>query len=80
MMKCPWEKINNFQSLLEFNRFVSWMNEQVDENVVKLIPVVSPYAGATVLGEKWFLHVESGEIWRLVWPDPPFTGVFEVVR
>ena len=75
MMKCPWEKINDFRSLLEFNRFVHW----VSENIAMEIPVKSPYAGATSLDEKWFIHIDSGEVWRLVWPDPPFTGVFEQV-
>jgi hypothetical protein len=79
MTKCPWEKIDDFRSLSEFNRLVHWMNVQVSENAAQETPVRSPYAGATSLQEKWFIHVDSGDIWRLVWPDPPFTGVFEPV-
>lgn len=80
MTKCPWEIINDFRSLLEFNRFVQWMNEQVNANVAREIAVRSPYASSTSLNEKWFFHIDSGEAWRLIWPDPPFTGIFEPVR
>ena len=79
MMKCPWEKIDDFNSLSEFNRFVDWINDQVGKSIAKEIPVKSPYAGATSLKEKWFVYIESNDVWRLVWPDPPFTGVFEPV-
>ena len=78
-MKCPWEKIDDFRSFSEFNRFFAWINEQVSANAAREIPVRSQYAGATSLKEAWFLHIESGDIWRLVWPDPPFTGVFEPI-
>lgn len=78
-MKCPWERIDGFRSILEFSRFVQWMNEQIKTSVAIEVPVDSPYANAPSLREKWFLHVDSGEKWRLVWPDPPFPGIFEVV-
>ena len=79
MMKCPLNKIDDFQSLSEFHSFVHWIDEQVLAKTVRELPVKTPYAGATTLTEKWFFHVDSGEVWRLVWPDPPFTGVFELV-
>jgi len=79
MKACPWEKISDFQSMSEFNRFVDWMNEQVRAGHAEEVPVRMPYIGATAFREKWVRHIESGEIWRLVWPDAPFAGVFEVV-
>lgn len=79
MKTCPWEKVVDFQSLNEFNRFVDWMNEQARSGLAEEVPVRTPYIGATAFREKWFRHVESGEIWRLVWPDAPFTGVFEKI-
>jgi hypothetical protein len=32
--------------------------------------------GADVV-EVWYMHVTSREVWRLVWPEPPFDGVFQ---
>ena len=78
MKACPWEEIRGFQSPGEFNRFVGWITEQAKLGTVEEVPISSPYAGAT-FQEKWFRHKESGKVWRLVWPDAPFTGVFELV-
>jgi hypothetical protein len=72
-------KIDYFRCLSEFNRFVHWINEQVSENAAREISVGLPYAGATSLQEKWFVYVNSGDTWRLVWSDPTFTGLFELV-
>ncbi|MBC3929991.1 hypothetical protein [Undibacterium sp. CY21W] len=80
MKKCPWGKIDAFQSISEFNRFVAWMNEQVIANDASETFVKQRYAGASTLDEKWFTHIDSGEVWRLVRPDPPFAGVFEPTR
>jgi hypothetical protein len=79
MNSCPWEKINDFQSLSEFNRFVDWMMNQVASGEADETPVQNPYVGATTFREKWFRHKATGTIWRLVWPDAPFKGVFEPV-
>jgi len=79
MKTCPWEKINEFQSYSEFERFVSWIDEQVKSGVAEELQVRKPYIGATTFREKWYRHVASGKTWRLVWPDGPFTGIFEPV-
>ena len=80
MRKCPWEEIHGYGGFIEFDRFINWMSEQVSAHISKEIPVDAPYLGGNTLREKWFLHLESGEIWRLVWPDAPFAGVFELVH
>jgi hypothetical protein len=81
MKTCFWEKIDDFQNINEFNRFVGWLNEQVKSGEAEEIPTgelyLEEYAG---FQEKWFRHIGSGEIWRLVWPDAPFTGLFERVK
>lgn len=77
--KCPWEKIDDFKSLSEFERLVRWMEGQLKESLAREIPVKTRYSGAETLTERWFVHVESGEKWRIVWPDPPFVGVFEPI-
>jgi len=79
MNACPWEKISDFRSYSEFERFVEWMDEQVESAVAVELPVERPYIGATTFREKWFRHTATGMTWRLVSPDPPFTGVFEPV-
>ena len=80
MNACPWEKISDFRSYSEFERFVEWMDEQVRSAVAVEVPVERPYIGATTFREKWFRHIATGSTWRLVWPDAPFTGVFETVE
>jgi len=78
-MKSNLEKIDDFNNLSEFNRFIDWIYERVDMHTIKEVPVKIPYMGTASLEEKWFLHIESDEVWRLVWPDSPFTGIFEPV-
>ena len=80
MTYCPWDSIDEFRTRGEFERFVSWMAAQVAAGDVEELPVTSSYVGATAFTEKWFRHVASGSVWRLVWPDGPFTGVFERVH
>lgn len=80
MKTCPWERISDFRSYAEFERFVAWMEEQVRSANAEESSVRKPYLGATTFREKWFRHIESGTTWRLVWPDAPFTGTFEPVE
>lgn len=79
MKQCPWESIDDFASLSEFNRFVAWIADQVQEGLAEGTSVTSPYMDATAFEEKWYRHIETGEVWRLVWPDGPFHGLFERV-
>lgn len=79
MNACPWERMDDFRTRGEFDRFVAWAGAQVTSGDAVEIPVASPYIGASSFTEKWFKHVPSGGVWRLVWPDGPFTGVFEPV-
>jgi len=80
MKACPWERISNFRSYSEFERFVAWINEQLKSAIAEELPVQKPYIGATTFRERWFLHIESGKVWRLVWPEAPFAGIFEPVE
>lgn len=79
MTVSDWEPIDEFRSLAEFNRFVVWMGQQVAAGFSMEMPVAQPYLGATTFEEKWFRFSTTGAIWRLVFPDPPFTGLFELV-
>jgi hypothetical protein len=80
MNNCPWKKITDFQSLSEFNRFVDWIGEEIRSGAAEDVAVAKPYLDGNTFKEKWFRHIESGKIWRLVWPDAPFHGVFEPVE
>ena len=72
-----WEEIHGFRSPGEFRRFERWIREALRDGSAVEIPVKRPYAGP-VFEERWF-RAASGRIWRLVSPDAPFPGVFEVV-
>jgi hypothetical protein len=55
------------------------MQNQVAAGLAEEVEVEHPYINAPSLKEKWFMHVENSCIWRIVWPDGPFTGLFEKV-
>lgn len=80
MTACPWEKINDFQSYSEFERFIAWLDAQIRASAAEETAVSNPYLGATTFVEKWVRHVGSGQVWRVVWPDAPFRGLFEPVE
>jgi hypothetical protein len=81
---CPWKEVDGFVSLAEFRSFERWMLGQVSGGLARQVPVVYPYrhgdghAGIVVI-EIWYLHLQSRETWRLVWPEPPFDGIFKKI-
>lgn len=79
MKDCNWEKVNDFRDFDDFNRFVKWIEEQVKSGIAEEVYVKIPYGGSDLFQERWFRHIKSGTIWRLVWPDARFTGIFEKV-
>ena len=79
MKNCPWEQIDDFRSFNELERFEKWMNQQIISCEAIEEKVMKPYLNAPAFKEKWYCHVKSGQLWRLVWPDGPFAGVFERV-
>lgn len=75
--ECPWEEIRGFTSPSEYSRFRAWIEEQLTAGQAREEPIITPFGGIIV--ERWFQHIESGQIWRLVAPDAPFYGVFAPV-
>jgi hypothetical protein len=73
-----WDEIHGFQSPDEFRRFERWIDEALDQEALVEIPVTERYGGASVFSERWLIAT-SGRRWRLVSPDPPFLGVFELI-
>jgi hypothetical protein len=78
MTKCEWEKIDKFSNYNEFQRFIVWIDDKVKTGVAEEVPVLAHYSGS-FFKEKWFMHKNSRTVWRLVWPEVPFTGVFKLV-
>jgi hypothetical protein len=76
MTDCPWEKIDGFFSLNEYERFLKWIVVQVDAGLAVEVAVQSRYQ-IFGLEERWFQCVASRELWRLVAPDAPFRGCWE---
>ncbi|WP_036171205.1 hypothetical protein [Massilia sp. 9096] len=78
---CPWEAIDRFQNLVEFRSFERWIAGQVSAGMARQVRVEQAYAGHAPMQaevvEVWYMHVMSREVWRLVWPEPPFDGVFQ---
>lgn len=94
MSECEWEEIPSFKSPGEFEKFQDWMKARIQDGDARDIPVRSyHYAGDDPptdwnepgrywhLEEKWYQHLPSGQVWRLLWPDgpqgPSFTRVKE---
>jgi hypothetical protein len=79
---CPWEEVDEFVSLVEFRSFERWMTGQVSGGLARQVPVAAPYRhghSELVLVEVWYVHLMSREVWRLVWPEPPFNGIFKKI-
>ena len=78
---CPWESIDRFHNLVEFRSLERWIAGQVSAGMARQVPVGQAYvvhvAAQVDLMEVWYMHVMSREVWRLVWPEPPFDGVFQ---
>ena len=74
-----WDEIHGFSSPGEYQRFMTWLAEAVEEGALVEIEVDEPYSGSWMFDERWF-RSGSGQVWRLVAPDAPFRGVFAQVR
>ena len=71
-----WEIIDGFRSPSEFERFERWLGEQVDAGQAEAVPVDITWRDANPLFEEWYRCIETGEVWRLLFPDPPSRGAF----
>src|SRR5690349_17280982 len=65
-MAVPWEwkKIGNFGSLGERDRFLSWMQGQIASGISEEIE--PPPDQPREPGDRWFRHIPTGSLWRLV--------------
>jgi hypothetical protein len=63
-----WEAIGSFGSLREWDQFRTWMRDQVADAVAEEI---KPPADVEP-GERWFRHIATGTLWRLVPVENPY--------
>ena len=70
------EEIESFRSPGEFERFVAWLELQLERGALEELPVGTPYGNGNMWRERWFRLPGSDEPWRLVEPDVPFYGIF----
>ena len=71
------EEINEFFSIAEFERFQKYLDELVNSEEFEEIQVQKPFAG---FPEQWYKCKACSHIWRLVHPDFPFKGLWEIVK
>ena len=79
-MPIMWEEIHGFNSVGEYKRFVKHLEKLVEAKIVKEIDPDPNDGKGEIYGGRWFKNVETGQIWRLVPPDIPFKGLWELVE
>jgi len=76
---CEWEPIDGFTSLAEYERLRDSVSQQVRLGEADERPVAKPYSGLKTIDEHWYRCKATGELWRMIAPDPPFPGIFDKV-
>ena len=66
-------EIDAFYSMNEFLKFQDWIYRQIENGSAKEVDVRVHYSDAG-FEERWFEFKSVGQVWRLVYPDPPFKG------
>jgi len=66
-MDWEWERIGNFGSLYERDRFVAWMRKQIKDGMAEEIDAPAGFDA----GDRWFRHIPTGSLWRLVSDENP---------
>jgi hypothetical protein len=76
---CGWDPVDGFNSLAEYERLRDSVSEQVRMGLADERRVSKPYSGLKTIDEHWYRCKATGEIWRMIAPDPPFPGIFDRV-
>jgi hypothetical protein len=69
-------QIESFNSIYEFERFEGYIRNLVERGELTEVTVTNHYAG---FPEKWFQCTQCNQIWRLVYPDFPFKGLWDKI-
>ena len=70
------EEINEFFSISEFERFNKYVKGFVSTGDLIEMPVEKRYAG---FEEQWYKCKNCSQVWKLVHPDFPFKGLWNIV-
>jgi hypothetical protein len=70
MSNCNWEKIEAFRSMSEFNRFVVWIERQLEKR--ECVEIIDDVDSAMPLQSRKFRCLSSDQIWLLSFPDPGY--------
>jgi hypothetical protein len=62
-----WETINNFGSLRERDSFLKWLQQQIASG--QAAEITPQFQDS---GERWFQHLATGSVWRLISEDDPY--------
>jgi hypothetical protein len=68
VMNFGWEEISNFGSLRERDCFLVWIQSQIASGVAEEVDVPTSIEA----GERWFLHIPTQSVWRLISDENPY--------
>jgi hypothetical protein len=80
MTSLEWQEVSGFESLDDYLRFKHWIEQQISDGKAHEVVVSKPYLDANTFHELWIQNQESQQVWRLIEPDAPFEGLFELVN
>jgi len=75
-----WERTSGFNSPGEYHSFTKYIEEQITAGLVEEIDPDPNYGKGEIYGGRWFKNLETSETWRLIPPDIPFKGLWELVE
>jgi hypothetical protein len=76
---CDWEPVEAFDSLDHYKEFLAMLEKQVAAGKAQSVTVDPVKRWGSAWKERWFECTEDHRIWRLVAPDSPFPGAFDLV-
>ena len=74
-----WEEVHGFTHPGEYGRFLEFIRGQVASGQAVEVEADEHYGRGEIYGGNWFKDAETGEVWRLIPPNPPFRGLWERV-
>ncbi len=74
-----WNRIAAFACERDFFEFSRRVNSAVAEGRARPVETDPNYGRAMIYGGRWISCERTGEVWRLVEPQPPFMGLWEPV-
>jgi len=69
-MDFRWESIGSFGSLCERDHFVAWMRKQIKNGMAE--EITAPPGEPFDAGDRWFRHIPTASLWRLVSDQNPY--------